>query len=79
MISMIPTLLLLFCLAVCSVCSYICFFCCFIPWFSRTACAVQVMKAINNNSYAQLQNAVGFAPRGERSNWVLIVKVCRSV
>eukprot|EP00434_Breviolum_minutum_P023711 symbB.v1.2.020915.t1/scaffold1785.1/size101431/3 len=34
-----------------------------------------VMKAINNNSYSQLQNAVGFAPRGERSNWVLIVKV----
>lgn len=40
----------------------------------QLAFAVQVMKAINNNSYSQLQNAVGFAPRGERSNWVLIVK-----
>eukprot|EP00438_Fugacium_kawagutii_P013371 Skav216477 [mRNA] locus=scaffold1123:291572:299161:- [translate_table: standard] len=34
----------------------------------------QVMKAINNNSYSQLQNAMNSAPRGERFNWVLIVK-----
>eukprot|EP00913_Durusdinium_trenchii_P011878 g11156.t1 len=34
-----------------------------------------VMKAINNNSTSQLQSAVNAAPRGERFNWVLIVKV----
>jgi len=34
-----------------------------------------VMKAINNNSVSQLAKAVSCAPRGERSNWVLIVKV----
>ena len=34
-----------------------------------------VMKAINNNSVSQLVKAVSCAPRGERSNWVLIVKV----
>mmetsp|Transcript_33986 Transcript_33986/g.79147 ORF Transcript_33986/g.79147 Transcript_33986/m.79147 type:complete len:1138 (-) Transcript_33986:44-3457(-) len=34
-----------------------------------------VMKAINNNSVTQLVKAVSCAPRGERSNWVLIVKV----
>ena len=34
----------------------------------------KVMKAINNNSYTQLQTAVNAAPRGERFNWVLIVK-----
>ncbi|CAE7785803.1 KIF3A, partial [Symbiodinium pilosum] len=34
-----------------------------------------VMKAINNNSVFQLVKALSCAPRGERANWVLIVKV----
>jgi len=34
-----------------------------------------VMKAINNNSHSQLQSTVNSAPRGDRFNWVLIVKV----
>ena len=34
-----------------------------------------VMKAINNNSVSQLVKALSCAPRGERSNWTLIVKV----
>eukprot|EP00931_Biecheleriopsis_adriatica_P069428 TRINITY_DN4327_c0_g1_i2.p1 TRINITY_DN4327_c0_g1~~TRINITY_DN4327_c0_g1_i2.p1 ORF type:complete len:1143 (+),score=249.93 TRINITY_DN4327_c0_g1_i2:113-3541(+) len=34
-----------------------------------------VMKAINVNSASQMSKAVACAPRGERSNWVLIVQV----
>merc|ERR1719478_1319624 len=34
-----------------------------------------VMKAINANSARQLKKAVGCAPRGERSDWMLTVQV----
>eukprot|EP00403_Amphidinium_massartii_P018161 CAMPEP_0178427420 /NCGR_PEP_ID=MMETSP0689_2-20121128/29738_1 /TAXON_ID=160604 /ORGANISM="Amphidinium massartii, Strain CS-259" /LENGTH=1286 /DNA_ID=CAMNT_0020049131 /DNA_START=34 /DNA_END=3894 /DNA_ORIENTATION=+ len=34
-----------------------------------------VMKAINTNSVKQLQKAIGCAPRGERSQWMLVVQV----
>jgi hemoglobin-like flavoprotein len=34
-----------------------------------------VMKAINVNSEASLNKAVGCAPRGERANWMLIIVV----
>ena len=36
-----------------------------------------VMKAINNNSAKQVAKAVCCAPRGERSNWMLLVQVIR--
>lgn len=34
-----------------------------------------VMKAINNNSVKTLQKAIGCAPRGNRADWMLIIKV----
>jgi len=34
-----------------------------------------VMKAINNNSVKTLQKAISCAPRGERANWMLLIKV----
>jgi hypothetical protein len=34
-----------------------------------------VMKAINTNSLKSLNKAIGVAPRGERTEWVLVIKV----
>merc|ERR1719436_2187917 len=34
-----------------------------------------VMKAINYNTKRSIQKALGVAPRGERSNWMLIIQV----